>query len=187
MYIIVPKIHNVLFDQDGVLADLYYRAYKTLKERHPDFILKDRTEQRDHYISREYPQYAEEIYAIYKEKGFFRNLPPIEGGIEAILKIAKKHRVALCTSPLSFSEYCVPEKEAWKEELLGKRIPIFFTGDKTYYRARFIIDDNPNMEGDLISTNPWEHVIFDAPYNQQITDKRRITWKNYEEVLYELL
>ncbi|MEK7102986.1 MAG: hypothetical protein AAB870_01415 [Patescibacteria group bacterium] len=186
MHIIIPKVYHVILDMDGVLADLYFQIYKLLKERHPHFILHDPNVQTEHYFSRQYPQYAKEIYEIFGEKGFFRNLPPVEGAIEAVHAIMKKHHVSLCTTPIENAKYCKPEKRAWKNEMLGTKVAIFFEKDKTRKRGDMIVDDNPKMEGKFLHTNPWEHVIYHQPYNKHVTDKRRIIWNNYHSVLPEL-
>jgi len=53
--------------------------------------------------------------------------------------------------------------------------------DKTLIIGDILIDDKPEIKG--ISTPNWEHIIFDQPYNKNITNKKRINWDNFKEVL----
>ena len=48
-------------------------------------------------------------------------------------------------------------------------------------QGHLLIDDKPLIEG---AAKPrWKHILFDAPYNRQVTDRPRITWANWRNVL----
>ena len=53
--------------------------------------------------------------------------------------------------------------------------------DKTLVRDALLIDDKPRIEGAVRPS--WRHVIYDAPYNRQETDRPRLTWANWRGVL----
>ncbi len=183
--IIITHRRVVLVDMDGVLADLRRYAHGVLQERHPNFIAKNPEDQQKPWLTQEYPHFADAIRALFREKGFFLNLPPVEGALEAMRELIARHDVFLCTQPVD-SPYCEEEKALWKDTHLGRGVPIYFAADKTYHSGHCIIDDNPELTGDLLHMNPWEHVIYHRAYNQHIQNKRRIDWNNYQTVLHEL-
>ncbi|MDO8264840.1 MAG: 5'-3'-deoxyribonucleotidase, partial [Candidatus Parcubacteria bacterium] len=58
---------------------------------------------------------------------------------------------------------------------------IILSRDKTLIRGNFLIDDRPEIKGSSIPE--WEHIIFDCSYNRNVTNKKRLTWENWREVL----
>jgi len=111
-------------------------------------------------------------------------MEPIEGSLETLREIEMLGiSVFICTSPLSQYENCVVEKYRWVEKYLGKEWigRIILTKDKTLIRGDYLIDDKPEITG---SNNPvWEHVLYERPYNQKVTGKRRLTWDNWKDIL----
>jgi 5'-nucleotidase len=174
-----------LIDMDGVLADWETRFLDLWRERHPGRPYVSIPERRSFYVTSDYPR---ELYphvrSIYLAPGFYRTLPPIEGGIEALHEMDRLgHRVSLCSSPLTDFQNCVLEKYEWVAEHLGPDwIPrLVLTKDKTLVRADILVDDRPEVEG--AETPEWEHVVFDQPYNRHVTDRRRITWETWRSLL----
>ena len=132
------------------------------------------------YLHKELPQHAKTLHTIYAEKGFFENLPPIKGAINALHDMLYAGLdVRICTAPINAYRYCVSEKFAWVERHLGhewtKRI--ILTKDKTWVHGDILIDDKPHITGSLSPT--WMHYLYDQPYNKAI-DKPRICWCNKE-------
>lgn len=86
------------------------------------------------------------------------------------------HVLKICTSPLSEYDNCVTEKFAWVEKHFGSDWTknIILVKDKTQIRADYLIDDKPEITGDLIPT--WEQIVFDQPYNRHITGKQRLIY-----------
>jgi len=182
-------------DMDSVTADFEAGFLKKLREKYPDlpFIpLEQRTtfKLREQYV----PQFGEYFRKIIKEietaPGFFLSLPPVPGSIEAVLQIAQKHEVFICSSPLKEPKNPAPEKYEWVAMHFGeswvKRV--ILTYDKSLIKGDILIDDKPEVTG--INKNPtWEQVLVDWPYNRHVTGKRRINydWSNWKEVLPELL
>lgn len=185
--ILIPVKKVILLDQDMVLADLHIALYAEFKRRYADLLIGDPESQEEFYMTDQYPLYRDKIYDICHTKNFFATLPPIEGAIESVRRIIKRgHEAVLCTTPIDEAKYCRSDKEKWKNEYLGKNVPIHFAHDKTHHRGNIIIDDNPKLKGEFLHTKPWEHVIYDQPYNRKVEGQRRINWGNYEEVLHEL-
>lgn len=96
--------------------------------------------------------------------------------------------VFLCTSPLTRSPWCVPEKLAWVEYHFGpswlRRIIV--TTDKTLAgdsgQLCVLVDDRDRITG-LADPPPWQHVLFDAPYNRTKSGPRLSSWADWRQVL----
>ncbi|MFH1065362.1 MAG: 5'-3'-deoxyribonucleotidase [Nanoarchaeota archaeon] len=176
---------RILVDMDDVLAATCKRFEEIWHEKHPDLICIPAEEQKHFYFTQCYPaEYAPLIEEIRISPGLFISLKPIEGGLEAITEMKTAgHEVFICTSPLTYYHNCVLEKYQWIDRHFGtawiKRI--ILTQDKTVVSGDILIDDKPEIHGTAVPS--WEHVLYDQPYNRHITDKRRLTWKNWKEVL----
>ena len=87
------------------------------------------------------------------EKGYFRNLPPIERGVELLKTVAEYVDVGICSAVLSekVNPYAREEKLAWLEKYIGRDYitSIIFTpcvGEKarfvpTFSKADVLVDD----------------------------------------------
>lgn len=179
----------VLIDMDDVLTDFDGEVFTRWKKLHPDKFIVPPDERKCFYLHEEMPEGSRElIREINTSKGFIRNLPEISGGVSAVNEIAGfGHNVFICTAPLLKYKNCVPEKYQWVEEHLGEKWVerLILTRDKTMIRGDILIDDKPEITG--INIPVWEHIIFDKAYNTGIRNQRRMTWKNWKEVLPELL
>jgi len=171
---------RILVDMDGVLADWSAGMERQLGS--PGFldwstwegIRADATlEHRDAFA------------AAMAARFFYRDLDPIPWAVDALREIvAAGHEVFICSTPDSTNQHCASDKIAWIRQHLGddwvKRI--ILTHDKTLVHGDILIDDKPNVTG--AHTPSWEHVLFAAPYNTHITDRRRITdWLSWQEAL----
>lgn len=67
----------ILVDMDGVIANFSLHIYTQMKTRYPEYTITHPDFQSTHYFSKQHPEYQEEILAMYREKGFFENIPPI--------------------------------------------------------------------------------------------------------------
>jgi len=174
----------ILVDQDDVLADFALAFQKEWIKRYPGRIIVPLEEMLSFYVFENYPEeYKEDIIDIYKSEGFYKNLQPIEGGLDAVKYLAKKNDVFICTSPMDTSRYCASEKYDWITHHLGKEWTrkLILTKDKTLVYGDILIDDKPSVTGLKIPS--WEHIWYTRPWNQHLNSKRRMTWKNYKEIL----
>lgn len=175
----------VLIDQDGVLAKYDKRILEVVAGEFPDEPkLKEDTlvlfDTHLHYS----PQNQDEINRIALRQGFFENLEPMEGAIEALHDLLSSgYNVRICTAPKKIFRYCVTEKLAWIEKHLGKEFVTrtIITRDKTLVRGNILIDDKPEVTG--TAKPEWEHILYDRSYNRDVPGKRRLNWQNYREVL----
>lgn len=174
----------ILVDQDGVLAYFELGFLRNWRMQFPNEPFIPLEQRRTFYPRDQYPkELKEKVESIYFASGFFLNLPPVPGAIEAMkTMVAVGHDVRICTSPLGKFENCVLEKYLWIEKYLGKDFTkgIILSKDKTLIKGRFLIDDKPVIEN--AENAEWEHVVFEAPYNREV-EKKRINWSNYREIL----
>ena len=175
----------ILVDQDDVLADFEEAFKEEWTKRYPDRIIVPLEERLSFYIFENYPdEYKEDIIDIYKSEGFYRNMQPIEGGLEAVKYLAKKNDVFICTSPMDTSRFCASEKYDWVKHHLGEEWTrkLILTKDKTLVYGDILIDDKPEITGKR--KNPfWEHILYTRPWNKHLNSQKRLIWKNYKEVL----
>ncbi|MBU2561544.1 MAG: 5'-3'-deoxyribonucleotidase [Nanoarchaeota archaeon] len=168
----------VLFDQDDVLADFQGELLCRWMALHPDKPYVKLDELVMFRPEEQYPpEYRPLVRDIFHAPGFFRDLPPVPGGLDALLEIsARGHDVFICTAPLVDYENCVKEKYEWIDHHLGREwtSKIILTKDKTLVHGDHLIDDNPDIRG--AATPSWEHIIYDMPYNRHINHKRRLSW-----------
>ena len=80
---------------------------------------------------------------IMKEKGFFLSLEPIDGAIDTVKRLSKKHDIWFCSKPHSEYKNCVLEKYMWIEKYFGKEWTkkIILTHSKSLVYGDILIDD----------------------------------------------
>ena len=157
----------VLVDMDGVLVDwdagfLAAWAGRSTVDRSQSYAMEECVP----------PELKEAARAVFHAPGFFRGLPPMAGGVEAVRELARLgYRVYLCTAPVLTSSHCAGEKFEWVRAHLGTEWVgrIILTSDKTAVRGDVLIDDKARITG---AHHPvWQHLRFDAPYNRGLPAK----------------
>lgn len=178
----------VLIDQDETIAQFETALYERLRlEGVPAIPV---TQRRTYWVTDQYePQWARDIERILAQRGFYENLEPVPGAIEAILEIARLQdvEVRICTSPVT-SRYGYEEKHDWVRRHLGESFlrRIITTPDKTLVRGDVLVDDNPWIYG--ICLPQWRHVLFSNPNNSEVDHPLRLTsWAHWREELLPLL
>jgi 5'-nucleotidase len=176
---------RVLVDMDGVLADFEAGFLREWRLRHPEALYVPLEERTTFYIRDQYPaEYSSQIWDVLLMPGFFRNLPVIGGGYQALTDMrAAGIEVFICTGPFIEYENCVLEKYQWVDEHLGREWikRMVLTMDKTIVDADYLIDDMPKITG--VNKPRWQHVLYDLPKNRMETGKKRLTWANWREVM----
>ncbi len=181
-------LKTILVDMDGVLADFENGFIEQFRQSYPTIPSVPVGERKNFYLTSDYPlEMRKNVEQIYHTPGFFENLPIIAGGKESLeLMRSVGHEVFICTSSLTRYDDCVLEKYNWIAKNLGYEWTrrMILTSDKTLVKGDYLIDDKPNPIG--VGNAAWEHIVYDAPYNRDITNKRRITWNTLSTVLGEL-
>lgn len=128
------------------------------------------------------------LRSVYRAEGFFRDLPPIPGALEAVREmLAEGIDVRICTAPVS-TGHCLAEKFEWVERYLGREAArkMILAKDKTLVRGDVLIDDAPAITG--ARAPEWRHIVFDQTYNRRTPPgPRSIGWANWRAVLSPLL
>lgn len=170
----------VLVDMDGVLVDWDRGFESAWKGRTP--IIRSLSYAMEECVP---PSHKAEACSIFHAEGFFRDAPPMAGGVKALHALAAAgYRVLLCTSPVTTSAHCAGEKVEWVRAHLGPSwVPkMIITSDKTAVRGDVLIDDKPKITGAHRPT--WQQLLFTAPYNVKCTPRARLSaWEDIDTVM----
>lgn len=129
--------------------------------------------------------------SVYEAPGFFLDLEPIPGAVEALREMhaMPDTEVFICTSPLLKYDHCVGEKYRWVERHLGPQFvkQIILTRDKTVVLGDLLIDDKDTIQGHE-ETPSWEHILFTCCHNRHLalppTRRRLLSWSdNWREII----
>jgi len=176
---------RILVDMDGVVANFEKGVLDTYRNRHPDKSFVPLEQRTSFYVKEQYPNELQPLVEeIYLAKGFYLNLPPIEGSLEALSELASRgDEIYICTSPLLSNPFCVQEKYDWVINHLGKDWTkrMIVSKDKTIVSGDFLIDDKPDVKG--VQQPTWEQILYSQPYNAQVNSKRRMTWRNWKSII----
>ncbi|NWW08906.1 NT5C protein, partial [Oreocharis arfaki] len=166
---------RVLVDMDGVLADFEGAVLREFRARFPAEPRVELAERRGFSVREQYRSLREDLAAkvasVYESPGFFLDLDPIPGGLEAMREMLHMQdtEVFICTSPLRKYEHCIVEKYKWVEKHLGPEFAerIILTRDKTVVAADLLFDDKDTIQG--AEPNPsWEHILFTCCHNRHV-------------------
>jgi len=168
------KKFRVLIDMDGVLCDWEPTFLKTYKEKWPGRPFIPLEERKEFLVRNDYKNQLgiTNPNEVYEEEGWFLNLPPVEGAVEAFeyLNSREDIEVVICSAPITNYKFCVTEKYQWVEKHLGKKAvsQLMLTKDKTIVRGDLLIDDKPLIKG--LDSPSWFHALFTAAHNTWVSD-----------------
>jgi 5'-nucleotidase len=190
---------TVLLDMDGVLVDwdAGFRREWARFGHDPSKIDRKKSYAMEDCVA---PELRSAAIAVMSQPGFFRDLPPMAGAVEAVEEMIERgFSVLICTSPLPSNPTCPQDKIAWVRKHLGhiefrdqhnnaKKLDaqdiIVMTRDKTFVMGDVLIDDKPLIQGCMRPT--WEHIVFGAPYNELPSGDERLRfddWSSWQGVL----
>lgn len=171
---------RIAIDMDEVLADPIYKFIQLYNRDYGvplDLILEPGNE-----IYQHVPEHAKDKWFDYiNEEGFFRDLKPLEGSVEAVKKLQEKYDVYIVSAAMEFRNSLV-DKYDW----LAEHFPfitwrnIMFCGDKIV-DVDVMIDDRAK---NFVGFNG-RKLLFTSPHNLLLTDYERVN--NWQEVLDKLL
>ncbi len=95
----------------------------------------------------------------YHIPNFYRNLPPVNGSIEAFNKISDKYEVYILTAPSWENPSCYTDKRLWVEEYIGDKAykRLIISNDKSLFTGKALIDDRTKYG---VTTFKGEHIHF---------------------------
>ncbi|RZK74321.1 MAG: 5'(3')-deoxyribonucleotidase [Pedobacter sp.] len=165
---------------DEVLADPIHKFIKLYNRDYGiplDMVLEPGKEMYQHvpeHINNKWFEYI-------NEKGFFRDLPLIEGSVDAVKKLHEKHDVYIVSAAMEFRN-SLEDKLDWLAEhfpFIGWR-NIMFCGDKIVNVDVMIDDRAKNFVG-----FEGRKLLFTSPHNLLLSEYERVnTW---QEVLDKIL
>lgn len=167
---------TILSDLDGVGADMCAGLDDILAAEYPHLAIPS-VGDADHYdltIGLNAEQIAA-INEVMSRDGFFRNLTPFPGYVEAMHELlADGHDVRVCSTPWAANPGSAGEKLAWVAEHLGSQFiqRSTLTWDKTSVFGDVIVDDKPRISGARIPD--WTHLLFTQPYNLSVKGAPRL-------------
>ena len=176
----------ILVDLDGPLADLEGEFLARWKKKFPGEFFVPFEKRKTFFLREEYPDYLKpKTEAVLRESGFFADLPIVPGSREALQTLHDTgYTIIICTADIIANPTGLADKRQWVRKYLGDDFAkgMIFTHDKTLIRGDYLIDDKPLIKGALEPS--WEHVIFDQPFNRDVTDKKRMKtdWSNWKEL-----
>ena len=170
-----PRRISIAVDMDGVLADTethfttYYEAESGEKV--------DRSTMLGVPESQAFPDKTA-VNRYVHTPGFFRTLPLIPGGVEAVRTLMKDFDVYIVSAAMEYP-LSLFEKKQWLEEhfpfISWKNI--VFCGDKSIIKTDYLIDDHlKNL--DFFSGIP---LLFTAAHNVNVNHHYRLN--NWSEIL----
>jgi 5'(3')-deoxyribonucleotidase len=114
----------VYVDMDDVLCD-YTVAHRRVREEHPGI---------------RFPQSL---------SGFFEQLPPIEGAIDAINRLQREFHVFVLSAPSTRNPLSYAEKRIWIERHFDYAFTkkLILSPDKGLLKGRYLIDDHDSGKG----------------------------------------
>ncbi|KAM9045166.1 5'(3')-deoxyribonucleotidase, cytosolic type isoform 2-T2 [Megaptera novaeangliae] len=153
---------RVLVDMDGVLADFEAGLLRGFRRSFPGEPHVPLQERRGFLACEQYralrPDLADKVASVYEAPGFFLDLEPIPGALEAMREMndMQDTEVFICTSPLMKYDNCVHEKYRWVEKHLGPQFVerIILTRDKTVVLGDLLIDDKDTIQECIPGLSP---------------------------------
>lgn len=191
-------IQKVIWDLDNTKAKWSSSVVRFLNDNFPDmnFTAEDITTY-DFWDTLPNPQAREAVLEFLRTPGFFRNLEPHQGSVDAFNALIELgHNLTICTTPhWECIETSKQEKSEWVEFHLGTDHAerIIFSKKKHKVEADVIIDDNPRLTYRKRNIQFKNWLIVDQPYNRVLTRLKhkpvgRIfgDWSNWEEEFQKL-
>lgn len=171
---------RIAIDMDEVLADPIHKFIQLYNRDHQvplDLLIKPGTE-----IFQNVPDEINNKWFDYiNEKGFFRDLPVIEGAVDAVKQLQQKYDVYIVSAAMEFRN-SLEDKLDW----LGEYFPfidwkhIIFCGEKIVNVDIMIDDRIKNFSG-----FNGRSLLFTSPHNLLISEYERVD--NWQQVLDKLM
>ncbi len=170
-----PKRLTIAVDMDGVLADTETHFIQYYEKETGEMV--DRKTMLGVPENLAFPDKSA-VQRYVRMPGFFRTLPLIPGGVNAIRSLMENFDVYIASAAMEFP-LSLYEKKLWLEEhfpFISWR-NIIFCGDKSIIKTDYLIDDHlKNL--DYFSGTP---LLFTASHNVHIDRHHRMN--NWEEIM----
>jgi 5'-nucleotidase len=176
---------SVLVDMDEVLCRWDEHFIAAHRKTFPDLpVLEPGTRRDFDLFAGLSSELAEATSAVLRIPGFFADIPPVEGALDAVGEMLELGLdVSICTSPWLDNPTCASDKISWVERHLGRKIAArtIVTTDKTRVRGDVLIDDKPEVTGRMAPE--WTLVRFSFAYNRHLPGPRIDSWHSWRAPL----
>lgn len=170
---------KLLVDMDDVIADLctsWFSNWELIsgEKLNPQIITE--------WDVSTYSKYGDKVYDVFKQPGFFENLPVVEGSKDALEYLRRKYDIIIVTTPPLTAPSPLKEKNVW----LDKHFPWIkyrvFTANKELVYGDVAIDDSPSKLKAYHKAQPdMMTICYDRPHNKNALADYRV--KNWNQVL----
>ncbi len=165
-----------LFDLDDVAFLFTESFWEQISTLHPKVQIPHISVSNSFNLASTAPGLTKEmIQSVFNSPGFFRNLKPAPGVVKLFNKLEEqKVNAFIVSAPYPTNPLCASEKLESVAEHFGSWWVerTILTRDKTVIRGDYLFDDKPTITG--IQRPEWEHVIWDQPYNQNVSNRFRV-------------
>jgi 5'-nucleotidase len=183
-------VTRILVDLDDTIADWSGRFDRGLDARPDTEGIRRSCEQTGFSLFDGHtPAQKRIIREVLSEPGFYSELEPIPGALEAIYQMDEEgYEIFIVTSPWVSNPTCASDKLRWIERYLGTSWSgrTIITSDKTVVRGDVLFDDKGHITGADEPT--WEQVLITQPHNRALEGRVRLSdWTLWREAMKEAL
>lgn len=183
---------RILLDMDGITADFFGPLLEEYHRRTGECVPISQITEWDMGKNVSHP---DTIFQIFHEHGFFENLPPVSGAIEAIKRFLDLgHEVVIVSAP------CTPHSAAEKIRWCAKHLPFMDPKNLILCHHKYkytisgdvIVDDNAETASKYVQKNqnsvaltlayPYNKVHPD-PYTLRAEGSQEECWKQIAEAI----
>lgn len=170
-----------LFDMDGTIVDFDSQM------RHDINLLKSPEEPLIDPWDRSKPYMRERRRTIMKQNGWWKNLPPLQSGIDLLYEAANLgFQIHILTKAPSSKPDAWKEKVEWCDEYLPMEklnIKITMTADKGLVYGKFLVDDFPEYIERWLQWRPRGLVIMPAhDHNENFKHPNVIRYEGHKDL-----
>jgi 5'-nucleotidase len=171
-------LDGVVFDTIGELVRLYNLEYDDNLQR----------EDIKSWETARFVKCGEEIYRYFYDEAFYANLPLMDGVLEVMGRLDKKHELVLVSDTPAVG---MVNRSRQLEKVFPvdqfrfmREKNIIYTARKDLVDIDLLLDDKPENIEDFHRTGKGWAVVFDWPYNRHLRNYRRIkNWWEFEELI----
>jgi 5'(3')-deoxyribonucleotidase len=178
----MDKQLRIAVDMDEVLADTLGKQLRIYNNFYGDQVTPDQlsgVELADIVPPERQPWVLDMLHA----PGFFADLEPITGGLEAMQRLSAQHHLYIASAATEFPS-SFNDKLNWLERHLPQipRHRVIFCGEKSILNVDILVDDTPQHFDGLRGLG----LLFDAPHNRGQQGHRRVlNWPEAEAAITE--
>lgn len=128
-------------------------------------------------LEAQYPHISNRIKAIMSKRGFWKNLKPIEAGMQLYRYINERFKTYIVTKANKYCDLVWGEKAEWVHKNLGYDVNLMVVTDKEQIKGDLLFDDDTRNVEPFLKINPNGRVIMPIrPHNKLYQRKNVYMW-----------